>query len=619
MEENRTRRALDELADLFLTGPTGGPPSPVEADEPADADQADADRDTPASATKAARHPRDAETVLAEFDLEGPAPIRLPPKTGPVAPRPSPYRRPADDRPEPRASRASSPAAPSLRLHRDDVGSAGPTDESSTDDADDREARLPVAAPASVEAVLLGNLPGLSGPWLTQYAQRLAQREGPVLLLHLDEQGLDMEMVEPTDRPQPPGRVPPGGQARDLVDRLETLIRLAPHPVRRVLVHVEASPNPMVLAKLRCLDAWTLLTGADDAATVAGYRLLKRMIETDPAATPRRVGVMMMGSDDESACRGIARLRSAAASFLDTPIELVGSQRQMVPVNLRQLGRFEPMQTLWPSLRRWLAGLDPAEGRSGTAQAEPTHAESADVEPADDFDSPDVEPADFASAETEFPFDELPSFDEPTREPELEQTTERVPERTAEQAPRQSTAREPQSAAEQPAHQQPAAQPTAEPAQPQPSEGEASPDLAAFLTGDALVGGMALEARCPHQPDTQLLLDQDGRLHLLRRHAPAADRTAVAQRSDDDLPALRRALIELLEARAWVREHVELLQLTQRQCRFDRAADPVLHLFTHRADLANALTARLGPMLKLHLLQKVGQAEHATWFSTPLN
>jgi hypothetical protein len=139
------------------------------------------------------------------------------------------------------------------------------------------------------------------------------------------------------------------------------------------------------------------------------------------------------------------------------------------------------------------------------------------------------------------------------------------------------------------------------------------PDLVALLmSGTAAVpGGIALEARCPLQPKTQLMLGEDGRLHLLRRHDPACP--------GEGAEGLGPAMVDLLQARKWVSEHLALLQLTQRQCRFDADREPVLHLFTDRADWATSLIIRLGDSLKLHLLQDIEVAGERAWFCTPLN
>jgi hypothetical protein len=142
------------------------------------------------------------------------------------------------------------------------------------------------------------------------------------------------------------------------------------------------------------------------------------------------------------------------------------------------------------------------------------------------------------------------------------------------------------------------------------------PDLAALIASGpkGVVGGIALEARCPHHPTIQLLLDQAGQLHLLARH-----QTAAASDHDLALTHLRAAIVDLLEADRWVREHLQLLQLTQRQCQFNPQAAPVLHLLTDRADLATALISRLGNKLRMHLLQSVTVGNQAAWFCTPLN
>jgi hypothetical protein len=140
------------------------------------------------------------------------------------------------------------------------------------------------------------------------------------------------------------------------------------------------------------------------------------------------------------------------------------------------------------------------------------------------------------------------------------------------------------------------------------------PDLASFLTdpADAFAGAVALQARCPRYPKTQLLLDRRGRLHLLRRHARCGP---------EGSEGLRAAVVDLIEARAWVREHLELLRLSQPQLRFDAAARPLLHLFTDDAKTATALVARLGKFVRLHLLQQAPRrpGEAVVWVCADLN
>jgi hypothetical protein len=64
---------------------------------------------------------------------------------------------------------------------------------------------------------------------------------------------------------------------------------------------------------------------------------------------------------------------------------------------------------------------------------------------------------------------------------------------------------------------------------------------------------------------------------------------------------------------------MDLLQLTQRQCRFDATAEPVLHVFTDDAKTAAALVGRIGAFVKLHLLKQVEVGTESTTVSMELN
>jgi hypothetical protein len=55
----------------------------------------------------------------------------------------------------------------------------------------------------SREAVFLSNVPGFSGPWLTQYAHQLARQRGPIGIIHLDDHAIDMDVVSVFNPPLP--------------------------------------------------------------------------------------------------------------------------------------------------------------------------------------------------------------------------------------------------------------------------------------------------------------------------------------------------------------------------------------------------------------------------------
>ncbi|MEM9418059.1 MAG: hypothetical protein AAGA25_03250 [Planctomycetota bacterium] len=562
--DEKTNNTLDALAELFLTeeqpgGDALSGPAPIKMPPKA------------AQATRPSSMNEPPEPTLGELDeltqeLLGDAAALLSGHhdTEHTA---SDYQQPPADVPAPEED------GPMLRLAGGDDDSA-----SSEWSGGMKQPLIGVA-----EAVVLGNLPGMAGPWLTQYGQLLAQQDGAVAILHVDTDSIDLEVIEPTQHDAndpaaaafsgPSLRVPPGGFAgRDLIAVLEQLCGSRVSPVRTILLHMD--PTPEALPRLLDLDYWTLLSGADDAAIVAGYRLLKRLIESDDQAARAHVGLMVVGSDKDAGQKAAKKLRSAVANFLHTPVELIGYQQKMIPARCRTLGTFVELQTLWPRLIDWLSKLeaptvDPAE----ETQGEPPLVVSA----IDAFDSVEDE---VAAAEPTHAT--LPPLDEPV---EVQATPE--PEATS-GAPSWELTPEPTEAPEI--------------------------DLFDLIDSDAratasIPGGLALEARCPSQPHTQLALDSIGRLHLLHRHDSA----------EGDPPTPKEAIVELVAVRDWARQHRQLLQLTERGRRFDPDADPVLHLFTDRADLSVNLVARLGDLLKLHLLRDVTVGDQQTYFCTPLS
>lgn len=584
--DDRTHNTLDDLADLFLTkdhaeedaisGPAPIKLPPKAAGQP----------------VHRAPHHEPPEPTLGELDeltqellntpdVAAETPPASPPKTAtqntatdPTGHRPSDPSA-SDYRQEPQASDTPPPAegaGPSLRL-------AGGNDE----DDEAWSGRRPRPVVGVAEAVMLGNLPGMAGPWLTQYGQLLAQQHGAVAILHVDTDGIDLEVIEPT-RPEaasdpvagafsgPSLRIPPGGFAgRDLIAVLDQLCTARVAPVRTVLVHLD--PTPKSLPRLLDLQDWTLLSGADDAAVVAAYRLLKQLLDTDEQVARAKVGLMVVGSDHTAGQHAAEKLQTAAANFLDTPLELIGYQQKMIPARCRTLGHFAGLDALWPRLTAWLDALQPPP------------PEVADPEP---------------QATPEAPAASLPELDTPVEVPPFETTSAPTPQPRAAASKRSGgdTAPDPRN----PSPQAPK------------SPGPQTPNLFQLIDSDphaaaSIPGGLALEARCPSQPHTQLAIDAVGRLHLLHRHDSA----------EGDPPTPKEAIVELVAVRDWARQHRQLLQLTERTRHFDADADPVLHLFTDRADLSVNLVSRLGELLKLHLLRDVAVGDQRTYFCTPLS
>ena len=541
MDDDRTQETLDSLAELFLTGTRARDGNGFAAPDDGGNSRSESDA---------------ADEGGMNAQMDGPEPYRLKPKA---------VVRPGGEGAYPHMTgEMASDAArgPDLRL---------------TEQAQDECREKTITPAALVEAVVLGNLPGLSGPWLTQYAQRLADRHGAVVVVHVDDQEIDLELIEPAGQWQ--DRSLPDA-AGDPVRVLHAVASDGASPVRTVLVHMDPLEDVRSVGRLLAVDCWTLLTGCDDAAIAAAAGLVERCVAEAPDVAQHHLGLMLMGSDQATSERAGAKLSGMLARTVAEPIEMVGSQQKIGPVNVRSLGRFEDGRKHWPAVRQWLANLaEPVETTAGTNIDEPKPVEALN------------------EGAVGLEADALGSMTE-AREATRRQRTGPGDDAGQPDANRPSGARverAPVSEAED---------------RDAPAD---EPNLAAFLSQGpgAVVGGLALDARCPHQPGMQLLLDQAGRLHLLCRHeSESINQTPTS--------SVRTAMMDLIAARQWVLEHFELLALTQRQCRFDHDAQPVLHLFTDRADVASGLAHRLGGLLTLHLLQRVTLGKETGWVSTVL-
>ncbi|MCC7193798.1 MAG: hypothetical protein IT444_13570 [Phycisphaeraceae bacterium] len=609
MEDARTKAALDALADLFLTGTA--PAAPLASSKQVSTGTSD-------------------PVTRGEASISGPRPIRLSPKLRAVQhqnaihvdPIPSANEAPIRDSELPTAA---SRVGPQLRLHRTEVSTAAASPVS-TPAPSDSQPPLDESQPIAlhVEVAFLGNLPGFGGPWLTQYARHLAQRHGPVGVLHVDDERIDLDLVTAGRPPLPQDITDPVANAEhaleawtDQVSRsslpalIDAMIHRAPVAVATWLIHLPTHLTEMTQTLAQQVKRWTLVCGADEIAVAAGQRLFRSLLENDPARDQRRLASMIVGADEARSFQAADRLRAYASAAGLGMIELVGWQKQMVPVELTSLASFADPQgawaRLWPTFKDH-AGIDetlpPAESLTETEPSDQKpqpkladHAESPDQSAAVKREQPARDAAEPAKAQVSRRLaDEL--LEEEDDESD-DQQEDRAAEPVAPKLPRRKV---------QPTEQvKPSRAPRAaeEPSAPAAAE----PELASFVSG--LV---ALQARSPRHAATQLALDEDGVIHLLLRHE-SPRRPSLTDAAD----SLRAAVLELIETRAWVKEHHVLLAMTQRQMRFDDRTEPVLHLFTDDAKLATALVTRLGQYVRFHLLKRVALGESSTWFSTEMN
>ena len=460
MEDDRTRKDLERLADMYLTAAPGAKPPPPP------------------------------EVSVEELDQDRPEPVTSPgsPDPGLAGATPPPEVSTEEDDAEEGATPTETGG---LRLGIRPEGSHAPRPLLDYEPRTaDRGLPRPVSAAvrlaspdpiARVEAVFLGNLPGFGGPWLAQYAHFLADQLGPVIILNVDRDQVDLELVSTaTDRGcveelARAGNVP----AMDgLMAALKRLTRPGLPSIGAWLVHLPMPLDDMSMQVAPDLDRWTLICGSDQAAAVGAYRWVKELVARDDGLQDRRIGLMAMGSDRDKALAMAASLSETAASFLETPVGLIGCRKRIEPVHVRVLGSFEADQGVWPQVTAFLADL---------------------VYWSDDNEMVDQMP------------DEL--VDEPVAE-----TT------TATSAPL--------SAAPEPSPIE-----LAEPAQPEPAAVvDAEPDQGELDLSQFLDSVTAMAARCPYQPHMQVAVDQTGQMHLLLSHRGSAEEVPAAM---SDLAQIR--------------------------------------------------------------------------------
>ncbi|MEM1097325.1 MAG: hypothetical protein AAGH92_00920 [Planctomycetota bacterium] len=255
------------------------------------------------------------------------------------------------------------------------------------------------------EAVLLGNLPGMAHVWLTQYAQRLAEQDGPVLLLTVNPDlrhdgqtlgGLEAELIEPRvgdvlHRFDPPSAGPDdhveddwfapfpqtnrgasetptkpvdddGPQALSSVADLLREYLAETDPARRVAtVLVYCDTHPRELDRLLDVGVWTLLTGADPTAVAAAQFGLEHLVEGDPQARSVEVGVFVVGSPADKATAAADQIATAASPLFDPPIVGLGHLQKMRPAAARTLGTFPRLDAQWAGLIGVLDDIEPTE------------------------------------------------------------------------------------------------------------------------------------------------------------------------------------------------------------------------------------------------------------------
>ena len=450
------------------------------------------------------------------------------------------------------------------------------------------------AAGEAVRVAMVGHLPVSAGLWITQLADRLARDEGAVGVVRFVAGQVQVEVLRA-------GLGSSIAEALDLEQALEAAVRLA----RRWIVVPEASaaPSEVLRSGTRSL---LVLTGADEAAVVGAYRMLKAIAEdamVEGLPLPR-MQVAVLGASEAKVGEAMAKLNRTASAFLGMELPLAMAMQRMEPVQSSyRLTLPAPRALTFQDIPRLLEDLlrrQPAAAAPGDPPAIETLPEA--IQSAWPFASKpqasEGEPRGEAPAAAPLP--PLP----PVRG-DLEAIRRLVGGRAAAWSSYSASNAEapvvPAASAPSPSPAEPGQLPP-RPSDPFGGESRANGDLH-LVRGAAFPRPLAvrfphlrpLPVQCPYHPAVELAVDAAGGLHLL---APLA------------------SLEEVQAVAGWVRDHADLLRLA---CPgIDRIEDHELaiDLVTDRPEAAASLaTSRL----RVHLLLCVEMAGGAGWLRLPLN
>lgn len=218
-----------------------------------------------------------------------------------------------------------------------------------------RAHRAPLAP--RIEAVLLGHLPVAAAAWATQYARTRASELGqPVALARLSGQWLSIRVITPRHVRQDGNDYAKGitldAQHADAAASFAMPVGANAHScamraagalagrVGAILLCTVTGDEHRLIGQNHLHDV-TLVTGADEASTVAAYRVIKSMASSpvsgqanagfaDGSASGKRAWrpnfrLMIAGAESSQAGSVWRRLAEASRTFLAVELELAGT------------------------------------------------------------------------------------------------------------------------------------------------------------------------------------------------------------------------------------------------------------------------------------------------------
>lgn len=435
-----------------------------------------------------------------------------------------------------------------------------------------------------VEALLVGHLPVLGSAWVAQYAKHIAQKTGDAVgLIRLSggEATIDLAL--------PPSVVPPQAGPMPSIANAMNFISAKTH---RWIIRIDDAADRTSASEMargiHASDRVTVLTGADEAAVVGCYRVIKTLEagESTPA-----VHVAVMGTEGDRADEAAAKLSRAAEKFLGTKVTSEGCSARLTPGSAVNVYRGRPNLNHAELIDLLRSG--PKFDAAATDEIVPEIASGDQIIDA------------LLTAPFEEPLFSGPVVADPARP--IARTDQRkasmLPPKlvadiqASEELPSAPPAPETLSAppvvhpsTPVPTLPEPGRRPLASPAQP-----SSKPHSLARHLGSL----EPLATVCPYAPEVELAIDPDGKLHL------------IASAKNDP----GTTLTSLTTVRAWAEAHASLITMAHPRM---TATNAICHLLTDSPKSVR----RLGDSdLRLHLLTAPPgtREEDAGWVCVELN
>ncbi len=430
----------------------------------------------------------------------------------------------------------------------------------------------------TIEMIVVGHRPVRAGLWLTQYADDVAREEGPTALIRFDAEQTVLEILRGSET---------AARASAAATLEEAVARAGPE-IRRWIIRpsLEADMTGMLDA---APDVITILSGADDAATVAAYRTVKELFDAASRVDARlpTIELVILGADPAAAKRAADSIADTAELHLGVTVNFRRCVRAMGALGSTLHFRFAAEQTMpLASLTRMLADVHDAEAEAVDLHPphmmEPVAAMELDV-PLSTLQPDDAAPVGSRVRSIATPINAMgfaiPSvassfvqagMDEPVHAPHAEP----IPSPAMRLRPKIAVHVEPKHVAP---HPPPRSSPPAR-------------ALTTWIEGLAL-----LPVRCPDAPEIEIAVDAQGALHLIAW--------------DDRLRAIS-------QVKAWLIKHRQLVAMACHEHSINGEEIIASHIVTSEPKQVADL---YGADYRLHLLAPVEVEGKTGWFSAALN